>query len=68
LINRVIGRGLGRHNPVRDALREIGLYGKFSYSKFVPDEYKFNTPEIRLSVLQGLMDTDGTVEKKGNGG
>ena len=35
-----------------------------SEHKYVEDEYKFNSIEVRLAVLQGLMDTDGTVGKK----
>lgn len=52
-------------NPALDALRELGLTGKLSHEKFVPDAYKFNTADIRLAVLRGLMDTDGWVEKAG---
>jgi phosphate starvation-inducible PhoH-like protein len=44
-------------------LKQLGLWGCLSCEKFVPDIYLYNTPEIRLSVLQGLMDTDGTVNK-----
>ncbi len=36
-----------------------------SNGKFVPDAYKFNTPAIRIAMLQGLMDTDGYVDKSG---
>ena len=32
-------------------------------NKFVPKEYLYNHKSIRLAVLQGLMDTDGTVDK-----
>jgi phosphate starvation-inducible PhoH-like protein len=46
-------------NPVTVALRELDLAGTRSNSKFVPDEYLYNAPEVRLSVLQGLLDTDG---------
>jgi phosphate starvation-inducible protein PhoH/intein/homing endonuclease len=54
------GRGRGRSpNPLTDALRELGLWGTRSSSKFVPEEYLHNSPEVRLAVLQGLLDTDG---------
>jgi hypothetical protein len=50
-------------NEVLNALREYGLAGKKSSEKFVPQEYLYNTVEVRLAVLQGLMDTDGTVDR-----
>lgn len=40
-------------------LKELGLKGKRSHEKFIPDCYKYSTIENRLSLLQGLMDTDG---------
>lgn len=43
------------------ALRKGGWLGKRSYEKGIPDCYKYNTPDVRLAVLRGLMDTDGTV-------
>ncbi len=46
-------------NPVTVALREIGLAGTRSHTKFVPPAYLHNSPEVRLAVLQGLLDTDG---------
>lgn len=46
-------------------LREYGLYFKKSEDKFIPDEYKYNSREVRLNVLKGLMDSDGTLDKKG---
>jgi phosphate starvation-inducible PhoH-like protein len=45
-------------NPVTAALREIGLAGARSSTKFVPERYLHNTPDVRLGVLQGLLDTD----------
>ncbi|HEX7187943.1 MAG TPA: PhoH family protein [Actinomycetes bacterium] len=46
-------------NPVTVALRQLGLAGTRSTTKFVPQEYLLNSPEVRLAVLQGLLDTDG---------
>jgi phosphate starvation-inducible PhoH-like protein len=58
-LNRV-GRPRGPGtNPISAALRELGLWGTNSATKFVPDCYLLNTPEARLGVLQGLLDTDG---------
>jgi phosphate starvation-inducible protein PhoH and related proteins len=46
-------------NPVTAALRELGLAGTRSTTKFVPKDYLFNAADVRIAVLQGLLDTDG---------
>jgi phosphate starvation-inducible PhoH-like protein len=46
-------------NPVTALLRDLGLAGTRSSTKFVPDDYLRNAPEVRLAVLQGLLDADG---------
>jgi len=46
-------------NPVTAVLRDLGLAGTRSSTKFVPDAYLLNSSEVRLAVLQGLLDTDG---------
>ena len=46
-------------NPVTAILRELGLAGARSTTRFVPREYLFNHPDVRLGLLQGLLDTDG---------
>jgi phosphate starvation-inducible protein PhoH and related proteins len=51
--------GLRIANPVTVALRDLGLAGSKSATKFVPDVYRENSAWIRLRVLQGLLDTDG---------
>ena len=51
-------------NPLKKALAELGIRGLWSHEKFVPEIYKQGSLEQRLAVLQGLMDTDGSV---GNG-
>jgi phosphate starvation-inducible PhoH-like protein len=48
-----------RENPVTGALRELGLWGTRSETKFVPEPYLHNSAEVRLAVLQGLLDSDG---------
>ncbi len=49
----------GAPNPLTDALRDLDLYGTYSHSKFVPSTYLLNSAEVRLALLQGLLDTDG---------
>jgi len=46
-------------NPVTVALRELGLAGATSSTKFVPADYLRNSTAVRLGVLQGLLDSDG---------
>ncbi len=46
-------------NPATVALRELGLAGTTSGTKFVPEAYLYNQSAVRLAVLQGLLDTDG---------
>lgn len=40
-------------------LEKLGLEHHRSWEKFVPPEYLLGSPEERLALLQGLMDTDG---------
>jgi intein/homing endonuclease/RecA/RadA recombinase len=51
-------------NPLITQLKEFGLFGQKSETKFVPEEYKTSSIEQRLSLLHGLIDTDGYVNKK----
>ena len=48
------------------ALKQKNLWGKHSYEKFIPECYKTSYIEDRFELLQGLLDTDGTVDEKGN--
>lgn len=47
----------------RDILQEVPeLIGKKSGEKFIPDIYKFGSIEQRWTLIQGLFDTDGTIQ------
>jgi phosphate starvation-inducible PhoH-like protein len=46
-------------NPLTGAARQLGLSGTRSTTKFVPELYLYNSANVRLAVLQGLLDTDG---------
>ncbi len=61
VLNRIRrpGEVITIENPVTGAMRRLGLAGKKSNNKFVPEDYLFNSPGVRLAVLQGLFDTDG---------
>ena len=47
-------------------LKDYDLIDKTSHTKFIPNEYKYNSREVRLSLLQGLLDTDGHIGYGGN--
>jgi phosphate starvation-inducible protein PhoH and related proteins len=52
--------------PVTTALRELGLAGTKSHTKFVPESYLHNSASVRTALLQGLLDSDGgPVTQKG---
>lgn len=38
---------------------------QYSYNKSIPIEYKYGSIDQRLKLIQGLMDTDGSITKKG---
>jgi len=46
-------------NLVKQNLKKLGLLGTNSHTKFIPDVYKYNSVDVRLNVLRGLIDTDG---------
>ncbi|MDQ0598649.1 ATP-dependent DNA helicase RecG [Streptomyces canus] len=58
-------RAGGVRNPVIQTLRDLNLWGLTSHGKFVPDEFKNASVKNRLALLQGLLDTDGTVHQDG---
>ena len=64
---RIVNKGYKykNQNPVKEILKEIKLWGKKSYEKYLPEDYKFSSVGNRLQLLRGLMDTDGTVPKSG---
>jgi len=52
---------------VGNSLFDLKIEHTRSHNKFIPDIYKYSSIEDRLSILQGLMDTDGhcMLSKKG---
>ena len=63
IVNPLAGKGGNRFAPVRNpltqALRELNLSGTYSFSKFIPEAYLYNSAAVRIALLQGLLDTDG---------
>ena len=54
-------QGCGGNNKLINAIRELKLFNCRSHDKFIPDCFKFNTVEVRHSILQGMLDTDGHI-------
>ncbi len=52
-------------NPLVVEIEQLNL-NVGSAEKFVPTNYKQGTIATRLQIIQGLFDTDGTVDKRGN--
>ena len=50
----------------RNLLRYYGLFGVRSESKFIPKDYIYNSEDVRLEILRGILDTDGSVDKNGH--
>lgn len=61
--SRAAGGKFSKHRMV-SALRDMGLMGADSAAKFIPAEYLTSSITDRLHLLQGLMDTDGTVDRR----
>jgi phosphate starvation-inducible PhoH-like protein len=61
--NPLAGKGGNKfeaiRNPLTQALRELRLAGTVSATKFIPETYLYNSAEVRIALLQGLLDTDG---------
>lgn len=61
----VKGDGVKWRNPFMSIVRELGLEGRTKNDKFVPNIYLQSSPTQRLALLQGLMDSDGSIDKNG---
>lgn len=63
-ISRV--EGSARSNEYMQKFHLLGLANKLSHQKFVPSMYLSASLQQRLALLQGLLDSDGTVQKSGS--
>ena len=57
------GKRVYGYNTLVKDLTDMGLMGRLSADKFIPEEYLHGSIRQRLALMQGLMDTDGTVDK-----
>ena len=51
--------------PIIEGLRSIGLWGVKCHEKYIPRAYRNARRARRLALLQGLLDTEGRIEKTG---
>nr|WP_245897445.1 SNF2-related protein [Hymenobacter nivis] len=63
---RFVKTAAGWTNDLMQQIGALGLKGKGSKDKFIPDAYLFNDAATRLAVLQGLMDSDGYMPAPGD--
>ena len=59
------GNPVAYPNPFVQALVDLDLI-KSSLHKFIPKIYLYSSIDDRISLLQGLMDTDGTINRSGS--
>lgn len=53
------------YRPIKDRLENLGLWGHYSYEKFIPAVYMQAGTRQRMDLFRGLMDADGAVTSKG---
>lgn len=63
--HRIASERPGAPNAYRRVLEKLGLAGLKSEEKFVPPAYLEGSVSQRVSLLQGLMDTDGFAARDG---
>lgn len=50
----------GTVNEYKEELKRLNIFGHNAFNKYIPECYLFDSIENRHSLLQGLMDSDGT--------
>lgn len=53
------------NTPIHKQIIKLKLLGTHSHTKFIPKRLLFGSIEERLATIQGLMDSDGYVDKVG---
>ena len=51
---------------IKHFIKFVGLLGTKSDSKFIPKDYLYSDHATRTKLLQGLLDTDGHINKRGH--
>jgi hypothetical protein len=48
---------------ISSVLKAYGLNHKYAWEKFIPEDYMNASFDQRLALIQGLMDTDGSIDR-----
>ncbi|AUR97871.1 homing endonuclease [Vibrio phage 1.244.A._10N.261.54.C3] len=57
------GRGDKYKNPIKEKLKALGVWGKYSYDKHIPKQYMAASIDQRLELVRGMLDADGHASK-----
>lgn len=55
----------GQKSIIKNHLEQLGLLGKTSHTKFIPKQYLYSATAAREKLLNGLIDTDGSINSRG---
>lgn len=58
-------QNFGFSKELQSKIKLLNMASCRSDSKFIPEQYLHHNDNNRLAILQGLMDTDGTIDKNG---
>lgn len=61
----ISGEKGSKDNYILNTIKDMGLYKKYSHEKFIPSIYMNSSYNQKLRLIQGLMDSDGSVSKNG---
>lgn len=63
-MNRIVRKKRNNTNIYIEELKRLNLLGTVSDTKFIPQEYMHTCRQQRLDLLNGLLDTDGSIVNK----
>lgn len=65
IVDKLNGKGNNHRSRARQLIVASGIAGKLAHDKYIPDNYLYGCIEDRWSLLNGLMDTDGSASNNG---
>lgn len=55
-------KGYKQYNLIQRSIKSLGLFGHYSYNKFIPEIVFSAVSAVRYQVLKGLLESDGWVD------